>query len=306
MRILVTGGAGFIGSHVVRHFQGRAQVRVLDNLRSGNRANLEGLDHEFIEGTVEDRDLVRLATRGIDYIFHFAALASVPESVENPKACHQINVEGLGNVLDAAASSGVRKLCLSSSAAVYGDNPSVPKIETMPPEPRSPYAQSKLDGEFLCDCFTQDNRLETVCLRFFNVFGPRQNPRSSYAAAVPIFIEHALANEPLVIHGDGGQTRDFIPVSDVVDAAVFATTTQGITGVFNVGLGRSISINDLASMIIAAADSRSAIEHAPNRPGDVRHSLASIGKLREAGFTPSGDFEEAIRETVRFVRESKK
>lgn len=302
MRVLITGGAGFIGSHLAAHFQGRAAVRVLDNLRTGDRANLAGLDVEFIEGSITDRAVVQRAVAGVDYVFHLAALVSVPESVERPHECVELNVHGLLNVLEAAADAGVRKLCFSSSAAVYGDNPVVPKREDMLPEPKSPYAVTKLDGEYYCRQFTEAGRLETVALRFFNVFGPRQNPAGAYAAAVPIFIQQALAGEPLTIHGDGGQTRDFIFVEDIVAANVFAVTTPGLTGVFNAGYGGQVTILELAQRIIALAASRSPIVHAPPRKGDVRHSRASVDRLRAAGFSPAGSLERGLRLTVEAFR----
>jgi len=196
----------------------------------------------------------------------------------------------------------VKKLCFSSSAAIYGNNPTVPKIESMVPEPASPYAITKLDGEYYCDLFTKGSNLETASLRFFNVFGPRQDPNSAYAAAVPIFIRKALAGEPLTVYGDGEQTRDFVYVKDIVAACVFAATTPGVTGVFNVGYGASTTINDIARKIIDAAGSRSTIRHEPVRAGDVKHSLASVDKLRAAGFRPSGDIAAGIAATLRSMR----
>lgn len=302
MKILITGGSGFIGSHLAEHFQGKAHVRVLDNLRTGHRRNLAGLNVEFIEGTVTDRDVVRRAVEGVDYVFHLAALVSVPESVERPHECVELNVTGLLNVLEASAAAGVRKLCLSSSAAIYGNNPTVPKREDMLPEPRSPYAVTKLDGEYYCQQFTESGRLETAALRFFNVFGPRQDPAGAYAAAVPIFIQRAFANQPLTIYGDGGQTRDFIYVKDIVAANVFAATTPGVTGVFNAGYGGQITVLELAQRIIALAGSRSEIRHEPERAGDVRHSLANVDKLGAAGFRPSGTLESGLQATLEYFR----
>jgi UDP-glucose 4-epimerase len=302
MKILITGGSGFIGSHLAEYFQGKAQVRVLDNLRTGHRRNLAGLNVEFIEGSITDRETVRRAVEGVDYVFHLAALVSVPESVERPRECVELNVTGLLHVLEASAAAGVRKLCLSSSAAIYGNNPTVPKREEMLPEPRSPYAVTKLDGEYYCQQFTEAGRLETAALRFFNVFGPRQDPAGAYAAAVPIFIQRALAGEPLTIYGDGGQTRDFIYVKDIVAANVFAATTPGVTGVFNAGYGGQITVLELAQRIIALAGSRSEVRHAPERVGDVRHSRANVDKLASAGFRPSGSLDAGLRETLEFFK----
>jgi UDP-glucose 4-epimerase len=296
MRVLVTGGAGFIGGHIVEHFQGSAEVRVLDDLRSGSLANLSGFKYEFLEGTVLDRELVRRAVEGVDYIFHLAALASVPESMADPATCHAINVDGMRIVLEEAAAAGVKKLCFASSAAIYGNNPTVPKREEMVPEPASPYAESKLAGERLCEEFS--DRIGAVSLRFFNVFGPRQNPRSSYAAAVPIFIRKALANEAIVVHGDGEQTRDFVYVGDVVAACVFAVTNSEASGVYNVGYGESITINELARKIIALAGSKSELSYTPTRAGDVKHSLASVERLHAAGFRPTGSVAEGLAITL--------
>ena len=239
MKVLVTGGCGFIGSHIVEHFQGKAEVRVLDNLRTGHRRNLDGFDVELIEGSILDRELVQQAVHGVDYIFHMAAMVSVPESMSKPIECAAINVTGLLNVLEEAAAAGVKKLCFSSSAAIYGNNPTVPKIETMVPEPASPYAITKLDGEYYCGLFTREGRLPTwhACGSSMSS-GRARIPASAYAAAVPIFIRKALAGEPLTVYGDGAQTRDFIYVKDIVAANVFAATTPGVTGVFNVRLRR--------------------------------------------------------------------
>lgn len=302
MRVLITGGAGFIGSHVAEHFQGKAQVRVLDNLRTGYRRNLDGLDVEFIEGSILDREAVKRAVEGVDYIFHLAALISVPESMSKPQECVDLNVTGLLNVLTAAAEAKVTKLVLASSAAIYGNNPTVPKVETMFPEPLSPYAVTKLDGEYYCDLFTRTTSLETACLRFFNVFGPRQDPNSAYAAAVPIFIRKALDGQPLTVFGDGEQTRDFIYVKDIVAANVFAATTPGVTGVFNVGYGASTTINHIAEEIIKAAGSSSTIDHQPERAGDVKHSLASVQKLTDAGFRPVSNLSEGLAATLSYFQ----
>ena len=208
MRVLITGGAGFIGSHIAEYFQGKADVRVFDSLRSGFRKNLDGLEVEFIEGDIRDREAVAAAMQGVDYVFHLAAMISVPESMSRITECIDINDTGMIVVLEEAAKAGVKKLCFSTSAAIYGDNPIVPKVETMFPEPKSPYAITKLDGEYYCRMFTETGRLQTACLRYFNVFGPRQDPKSAYAAAVPIFLAKALANEPLTIFGDGEQRSE--------------------------------------------------------------------------------------------------
>lgn len=304
MRVLITGGAGFIGSHIVEHFQGHADVRVLDNLRSGFKHNLSQFPHEFIEASIIDRDTVRHAVQGVDFVFHLAAMISVPESMAKPVECNEINTTGTIVVLEEAARAGVKKLVLSTSAAIYGDNPVVPKVETMLAEPKSPYAVTKLDGEFYCKMFADEGRLQTACLRYFNVFGPRQDPKSQYAAAVPIFVDRALRNEPIMIHGDGEQTRDFIFVKDIVAANVFFATSSPATGVFNVAYGQRITIKELAATICRLTDSRSEIIHAAERPGDVKHSLASVDKLRAAGFVPAANFQDGLQATIKFFHEN--
>jgi UDP-glucose 4-epimerase len=301
MRILVTGGAGFIGSHIVEHFQGKAaEIRVLDNLRTGFRHNLDGLQCGFIEGSITDRQTVREALQGVDYVFHMAAMVSVSESMQNIPECIDINVKGLLNVLDEACAAGVKKMVFASSAANYGDNPEVPKLESMCPEPSSPYAITKLDGEHFLELYRNEGKIRTASLRFFNVFGPRQNPGAEYAAAVPIFIQKAINGEDLTIHGDGEQTRDFIYVKDVVDALVFAAMEDDLHGVYNVGYGEQTSINQLAGHIVNMAATDSQILHGPQRPGDVRHSLASADKLRSAGWHPRFTLEQGLAATFAF------
>ncbi len=300
MRVLITGGGGFIGSHLVEYFQGRAEVRVLDNWRSGHRHNLTDFKYELIEGSILDRAMVRRAVAGVDYVFHLAAMVSVPESMREPVECNAINATGTLIVLEEAAAAGVKKLVLSSSAAIYGDNPVTPKQETMLPEPKSPYAVTKLDGEYYCQMFTTEGRLATTSLRYFNVFGPRQDPKSAYAAAVPIFIDRAVKQEPITIYGDGAQTRDFVYVKDIVAANVFFATASAETGVFNVASGQCITIKELCALICQLTGSRSAIKHAAERAGDVKHSLAAIEKLLATGFKPANDFAAGLKATIEF------
>ena len=301
MRILITGGAGFIGSHIAEHFQGKAEVRILDSLRSGNLDNLKGLAVDFIEGDIRDRRTVDRAMAGVDYVFHLAAMISVPESMTAIAECIDINGLGMINVLESAAAAGVKKLCFSTSAAIYGDNPVVPKVESMLPEPKSPYAVTKLDGEYYCRMFSAERGLPTACLRYFNVFGPRQNPRSAYAAAVPIFIAKALAGEDLTIFGDGEQTRDFVFVKDVAAANAYFALHEP-QGVFNIACGGRITINDLAKEIVWLTGSSSKIVHLPERPGDVKHSMAEVSKAREAGFVASRAFADGLDQTIAYYR----
>jgi UDP-glucose 4-epimerase len=302
MKVLVTGGAGFIGRNIVEYFQRKAEVCVIDNLRSGFKGNLNGLQCNLVVGSILDRNLLRETMQEMDYVFHLAALTSVPESVQKPLECAEINNIGTLIVLEEAAQAGAKKLVFSSSAAVYGDNPTIPKTETVPAEPKSPYATTKLEGEDHCEKFATQGRLKTVSLRYFNVFGPYQNPKSQYAAAVPIFIERAIQNGPLVIFGDGKQTRDFIYVKDVVAANVFFAIQSEATGVFNVASGQSTTIRDLALSIRDLTNSSSEITYDSERPGDVKHSIAAINKMVSAGFAPRCNFSEGLNATIEFFR----
>lgn len=302
MKILVTGGAGFIGSHIVEHFQSQADVVVLDNFRSGFRKNLDGLQCRLIEGSITDPVAVRQAVQGVDYIFHLAAMISVPESMTKPRECVEINTQGTLIVLEEAARAGVKKLCLSSSAAIYGDNPRLPKTEDMLPEPKSPYAVTKLDGEYYCRMFHDEGWLKTACMRYFNVFGPRQDPKSQYAAAVPIFIDKAVRNDPITIFGDGLQTRDFVFVKDVVAANVFLATRPDLTGVYNVACGGTITIKELAEKIVVLTGSGSQIRFAAERAGDIKHSKADVTKIKSAGFAPMNRFEDGLSRTIEFFK----
>jgi UDP-glucose 4-epimerase len=304
MRILITGGAGFIGRHISEHFHDRAEVRVLDNLRCGFKSNLSGLDCQLIVGSILDRDLVREAMKGVDFVFHLAAMVSVQESVQKPNECAEINAYGTAIVLEEAARARAKKLIFSSSAAIYGDNPAIPTIESMPAEPKSPYAASKYEAERHCRSFTDEGRLPTVSLRYFNVFGPYQDPRSEYTAAVPAFIEKAIRNEPITIFGDGMQTRDFIYVKDVVAANAFFALKSKAAGVFNIACGRQITITDLALTIRNLTKSSSTIDYAAERPGDVKHSVAGVDKIQTAGFRPVCDLAGGLRATIQFFKKS--
>jgi UDP-glucose 4-epimerase len=300
MKILITGGAGFIGSNIAEHFHLSDSVMVLDNLRSGFERNLDGLKVRFIRGSVTDKAAVLDAAAGADYIFHLAAMVSVPESVEKPGETVDLNVHGTLNVLEAARTHGVKKVVISSSAAIYGDNPIVPKVESMLPEPKSPYAITKLDAEYYANMYTSEFKTPVVCLRYFNVFGPRQDPKSQYAAAVPIFIARAIRNQDITIYGDGEQTRDFVYVKDVVAANELAARSSA-TGVYNIACGGRITINDLAKNIIAITGSSSKILYAPERAGDVKHSQADISRASAIGFRPQYSLERGLKPTIDYL-----
>lgn len=295
--ILITGGAGFIGSHLAAAWAARgARVRVLDSLRTGHRRNLDGIPHDFLEGSVEDASLVREAMEGVDYVHHLAALVSVPESMEKPELTESINVLGTLNVLKAAKAAGVKKFVLSSTSAVYGMVDRPVHTEDDLPAPASPYAITKLAGEHYTHLWREAFGLPTVVLRYFNVYGPRQDPKSPYAAAVAIFAAKARAGEPLRIFDDGEQTRDFVFVGDVVAANLLAA--ERATGLFNVSCGTRLTVNELAREIVALCGSASPIEHAPPRPGDVRHSRGSSDRLRALGWAPATDLATGLRATL--------
>jgi UDP-glucose 4-epimerase len=302
MRVLITGGSGFIGSHIVEHFQGKAEVVVLDNFRSGHRSHCTSFACEIIEGSVLDSKKLAQAMRGVDQVYHLAAMISVPESMLHPRDCVEINTLGTLQVLEAAVAAKVKKVVLASSAAIYGDNPIIPKVESMSPEPKSPYAITKLDGEYYLELFRREHQLATTSLRFFNVFGPRQDPKSPYAAAVPIFIEKALRGEAITIFGDGEQTRDFIYVKDIVRALVFAANETPLSGTFNVGYGKKITIRSLAEEIVRRTQSRSPLIFQPERLGDVKHSMASSDKLQKAGWKPEYSVESGLESTIDYLK----
>jgi len=283
MQFLITGGAGFIGSHLTRHLESQGTVTILDNLSSGREINLEGSTCRLLKGSILDSRLLDEAMTGITHVFHLAAMVSVPESVAYPARCNETNVEGTRQVLEAAGRAGVKRVVLASSCAIYGNEPTMPKTESLPPAPASPYAESKLAGEKLC----ASARMPAISLRFFNVYGPRQDPHGPYAAAVPKLLEAALAGLPLPIHGDGQQTRDFVFVEDVVSALLQAALHPDMNGIYNVASGESTSILQLAQAILTVTRSHSPFEHLPTRPADVRFSSASIARLQATGWRPS-------------------
>ena len=308
MKIVVAGGAGFIGGHIAEYWNEQgAEVHVIDSLRTGNIKNIEGLGNvKFHKGSITDRELVFEVLKEAEYIYNLAALVSVPESIEKPFECIDINVNGMLNLLDAAKEFGAKKLVLSSSAAVYGDDPELPKRISMTPHPKTPYSITKLDGEYYNKMYFEQYGLETISLRYFNVYGPRQNPKSQYAAAVPIFVDRATKNEDITIFGDGEQTRDFIYVKDVVNANVTASQARGITGVFNVANGSSITIKELCEKIIELVDSKSKINFADERAGDIKHSLAAIDEtVEKLGFKPDFPLDEGLNNTIKYFQNLK-
>jgi UDP-glucose 4-epimerase len=292
MKICVTGGAGFIGSNLVeRLVAGGHEVSVLDNLSTGNVENLAGVraSVRFVEGDLRDASDVARAVRGCEVVFHQAALAAVARSVENPQEVYDVNVTGTLQVLEGARGLGVRRVVFASSSSVYGDAPTLPKNEGVAARPLSPYAATKAAGEALLEAWYATYGLETVALRYFNVYGPRQSPRSRYAAVVPRFVSAVLAGEAPTIYGDGEQTRDFTWVGDVVDALESAAVAPGALGKgpINLGGGARVSILELARLVAQAAGKPVACRHEPARAGDVKHSLADIRLAREAlGWTP--------------------
>jgi UDP-glucose 4-epimerase len=309
--VLITGGSGFIGSHLVEAIlRTGGAVRVLDNFSTGRRENLqEVLQHSrhqpgftMIEGDIIHRQTVQEAMRGVDYVLHQAALPSVPRSVADPLSSNRVNVEGTLNVLVAARDAGVKRVVYASSSSVYGDSPTLPKTEDMPTNPLSPYAVSKLGGEAYCRAFTRVYGLETVALRYFNVFGPRQDPLSPYAAVVPCFIAALLHNRSPVIFGDGKQSRDFTFIANVVQANLLAMRAPGVAGeVFNVACGESIDLLTMLDLLTEflgqAIDPQFQAPHA----GDVRHSLADISKAQQMlGYQPVITFREGLQQTVAY------
>jgi UDP-glucose 4-epimerase len=300
--VLVTGGGGFIGSNLVRALLERGDaVRVLDNFSTGNRANLAGLDVDVVEGELRSYERVHAAVRDAEVVFHLGALGSVPRSVQDPLTSSAVNVEGTLNVLLAARDSGVRRVVFSSSTSVYGTSRERPTPETSPPDPISPYGVAKLAAERYCVSFSRVyESFETVVLRYFNVFGPRQSPLSQYAAVVPLFISAIAAGEPITIHGDGEQSRDFTYVANVVDATLAAAEAADASGrIFNVAGGRPASVNEVADTIGEILGKPVEKVHAPGRAGDIRDSWADLSAAREVlGFDPRVTLEDGLRLTV--------
>ncbi len=303
---LITGGAGFIGSNLAEHLvRAGKTARVFDDLSTGKRENVPA-GAEFIAGDLRVYESVKRATEGVSYVLHTGAIPSVPRSVEDPVATNQVNVTGTLNVLLAARECGVKRVVFSSSSSVYGDTPTLPKREDMPASPLSPYAVQKITGEYYCRIFYELYGLETVALRYFNVFGPRQNPASQYAAVIPRFITAILKGEPPTVYGDGRQTRDFSHVENIIDANLAACTAgnASLGEAFNIACGGRISLLDLIATINKIAGKRIAPKFDPPRPGDIKDSQADITKAGKLlGWKPRIDFKEGIEKAVAWYRQ---
>jgi UDP-glucose 4-epimerase len=301
---LVTGGAGFIGSNLVRRLLSDGhKVRVLDNLSSGHLENLAEVarDTELIEGDIRDYWTVAKSVKGVDYILHQAALPSVPRSVDNPLTSNAVNIDGTLNVLEAARLAGVKRLVTASSSSVYGESVELPKHEGMVPNPLSPYAITKLTNEYYCRVYWELYRFPTVSLRYFNVFGPRQDPKSEYAPVIPRFITRLSQGLKPIVFGDGEQSRDFTFVDNAVEANLLAVRHDGmIGGVFNVGCGAQYTLNQTLDLLRKIMKVATPAQYDPPRPGDIRHSFAAIDRLKKFGYTASIGFEEGLRRTVPF------
>jgi len=306
-RYLVTGGAGFIGSHICEELLRRGEsVVAFDNFSTGLRENLEHLsgDLKVVEGDLRSLAAVEAAMRDADYVLHQGALPSVPRSVADPITSHQVNTEGTLNVLVAARDERVKRVVFASSSSVYGDTPVLPKREDMTPAPKSPYAVSKLTGEHYCRVFYEIYGVETVALRYFNVFGPRQSPHSQYAAAIAKFIRAMLDGGQITIYGDGGQTRDFTYVANVVEANLLAAAAPGAEGqVFNVACGGRISLNDVVTTLARLSGTEANVRYEPPRPGDVRDSRADVSRAAAVlGYRTLVDAETGLRLTWEWSR----
>lgn len=301
-KFLVTGGAGFIGGHITEFLVGLGHdVVVFDDLSTGNLDNLAAVKDkiEFVRGDICDADAMNTVAKGIDHILHLAAEISVTKSVEDPAVVNKVNVDGTINVLEAARKNGVKRVVLSSSCAIYGDTGSRPQMEDFMPQPLSPYGASKIAGEYYLSAYHQVFGLETVRLRYFNVFGPRQNPKSQYAAAIPIFIDRMLTGKEIFIHGDGEQTRDFVYVENVARANYLACTAPDAPGgVFNVASEQSISINSLVDQLVALSGRDVKVSHDAPLVGDIRYSTSDITRSRTVlGYEPVVPFSEGLEHT---------
>ena len=310
-RYLVTGGAGFIGSHLVRRLVvNGAEVRVVDNLTTGDLSRLKDLSAsiEFIEGDLSDDRVSEAAVNGVDFVFHQAAVPSVQRSVRDPIATNRANVTATLNLLESCRRAKIRRFVFAASSSAYGDTEVLPKIETMSPNPLSPYALQKWAGERYCKLYFDLYGLQTVSLRYFNVFGPQQDPHSEYSAVIPKFISALFARQPITVYGDGEQSRDFTYVENVVDANIAALHAHGAPGhVFNIGSGERISLNRLIKVLEDMLGTIATVRYTESRPSDVRHSLADITLARQIlGYNPTVLIEEGLRRTVAGVHSDRK
>ncbi len=334
-KYLVTGGAGFIGSNIVKILLSRnCQVRILDNFSTGKRANIDKIikhhsltpDRDYIflkssdthrlidkdvlltviEGDLRDIDACRMAVSGVSYVLHQGAIPSVPRSISDPITTNEANIKGTLNMLISARDEGIKRFVFASSSSVYGDTPTLPKVETMPPSPLSPYALSKLTGEFYSVLFSKLYGLSTVCLRYFNIFGPGQDPTSQYAAVIPKFITASLACKAPTIYGDGEQSRDFTYVEDCVEANLLSCKAEDVSGrVFNIACGKRTTINDLFRKIRDMIGVSIEPEYVEARSGDVRHSLADVNMAQELlKYSPTHNIDEGLKETVEWFRKN--
>jgi len=305
---LVTGGAGFIGSHISEALVGRGEdVRIIDNFSTGKRENFESFADRvtLIEGDIRDKDAVGKASDGVDYVIHQAALASVPRSIDDPSSTNEVNVQGTLNLLEAAVKAKAKAFVYASSSSVYGDSEALPKVETMPTQPKSPYAVSKLGGELYCRVFSDIYGLPTVSLRYFNVFGPRQDPTSQYAAVIPIFVKSLLEDRSPTVYGDGEQSRDFTYIQNVVNANLLACHASGVGGsVFNAACGTRFTLNGLYEKLQKILGSTVSATYDDPRPGDVRHSQAAIDEIEKGlEYRVGIGFDEGLEKTVRWYRD---
>jgi nucleoside-diphosphate-sugar epimerase len=305
--VLVTGGGGFIGSSIAAALIARGDtVRVVDNFSSGKRENLRDLPVDLREGDLLDEEFLRRAATGAEVIFHQAAIPSVPRSIAAPRASHDANATGTLQVLETARACGVRRVVYAGSSSAYGDTPVLPKVETMSPAPLSPYAVAKLTGELYCRMYARTFGLETVVLRYFNVFGPRQDPQSQYAAVIPKFVTAALTGTQPVIFGDGTQSRDFCFIDNVVRANLLAAEAPAAAAsgrTFNVACGSAVDLNTVIQMVGEMTGRPLSARYEPSRAGDVKHSLADIGEaVQRLGYTPAVDFAEGLRRTVAWFK----
>ena len=303
-KIVITGGAGFIGSHLSEALADRGyQVIIIDNLSTGSMENIGSFINKgnvaLVKGNILDLPLIKRSLQEADLVFHQAAVTSVPYSINDPEKTNIVNISGTLNILLAAREQGVKKVIYASSSSVYGDTPTLPKVEDMIPNPQSPYALTKLTGEYYCQVFQQVYGVPTVCLRYFNVYGPRQNPNSEYAAVIPKFINSIINNQDPIIYGDGEQSRDFTYIKDVVEANILAAESDA-TGIFNIGKGESVTINQLAKLCIEMLSNNSVSPiYKDPRPGDIKDSLADITRAKTFGYSPKYDLKKGLYETIR-------